>query len=422
MNEHFYTLSLTNSKKANIFSFAKLFNGLLLIASIIIAVVPDLNRYFPKSIWTIILVAWYLSFFYLLLAKQASLKIRTFLLSLFAFFGLQLFYRVVGYSSASIGNYFLMIVHYDLIIKSLFVLENYCYRNRVLIWRLLQTIILILIVLNIYWGLVLDRPHFLIFYYPESYVGKNIAQTEFYNMLVFYVGICLFSLFRAKRIVQKLFDIFCIITALYFIVFFETRVTCLFFSLLALFLGFACSLKKLTSRIAVMIVTISVVSLFVLYLGSSLPSFLPERVAVRMEAIADSIYGGSEESEYLQRFKLVGNSLSTFLASPINMIFGTGYHLGDEYYGIIGQHSFFTDVLVAYGTIGFILLLFYLTSLFQIFTSKNNGDVLSIRYFSYMFFVFVLVSIFSNSFTPQNSFSFFFCFALLSKKEERFFL
>lgn len=398
-------------------SFLELTSLVFILASIIIAITPDLSRYFPKPLWILLLLVWYIILFFLLITKKASFSTRKsfFVIVLWVLF--QLFYKIIGYSSAELGNYFIIIIHFDIVIKSIFIFENYSKNGRYAIWRFIQLFVLALLLINIYWGLTLNQPHFLIFYYPESYIGKNIAQTEFYNMLIFFVGACCLSFFTNKKTLFRTLDLLCIFLSLFFMASFETRATSFFFSLIIILLSAIISFKRQSSRLVAWPLLIVALLASVLVFSTPLASLLPNRVSERIYALTNFINGSAENNALLSRISLMDNSLTTYFSSIKNMIFGIGYHLGDEYYSIIGQHSFLTDTLVAYGIFGLAFAIVYFINVFGFFFKRTDYGITR-RYLICAVFLFLILSIVSNSFVPENAFSFYICYSLIAKRKE----
>ena len=139
-----------------------------------------------------------------------------------------------------------------------------------------------------------------------------------------------------------------------------------------------------------------------MFLGSDFVRLLPERIAYRVEAIMNFSSRSFWGDTYLSRFTLIENSLKTFVATPKNFLIGIGYHLGQEYYDRVGQHSLITDYLAWYGCIGLFMFYYIMASIRKLLIGSCDGKVEKI-FANSIFAVYFFSSIMSNAFRPEVS-------------------
>ena len=110
-------------------------NSFLVMISITIAIIPDLNRYFSKIAWIIIILMWY--FQTLISYKIKSNRTIVSVLSLLLFVGIayEILLRIIGFSSAEYGNYFIKLAFVDIVIKSVFVYKSYSIKAKKFLFR-----------------------------------------------------------------------------------------------------------------------------------------------------------------------------------------------------------------------------------------------------------------------------------------------
>ena len=111
----------------------------LTIISVFLIVTPYFNRNFPVSVWCGIIALWY---FDVLLHKRGQKNINNPIAVLLLWFGWCFALRLIGYSSAAWGNYFLLLSSIDMIIKSLYIYKNYTPKEKEIVLRSIQVVML----------------------------------------------------------------------------------------------------------------------------------------------------------------------------------------------------------------------------------------------------------------------------------------
>ena len=372
-------------------------NVFFLTLSVIIAIVPELNRNFPKIIWLAIILLWYVDIF---LHHGSSYLNRCpdIVALLFGWIFYIGILRIVGYSSADFGNYFLVFAAFDLILKGIYAHNFYSEHTRKQILRLIQIIILICVVQNIYIGISEPDAFYYMYFFPERYVGRNVAITQFYEMLSFYIGINCYLFLSEDRGFFKFLEAVSVVLSLFFMVTFEPRTTALVITALLVLLILVNQGNNQQNRLLVGFFAIIVIMLIIVFFKESIINLLPERMAVRVRAVFD-LSGSMRigDSVYTRRFELQLNSLKTFVSSPKSFFIGSGWHLGDQYSNVVGQHALFTDYLAAYGCIGLVFILTFCKTIKKIIVKNLTIE----KYYKALWPVFLICMFITNPFRPE---------------------
>lgn len=306
----------------------------------------------------------------------------------------EFFLYLIGYSSASIGNYMNTLLFYDIIIKSIFVLCNCNDYQKKVIFSLTILILLSNIIISLYLLSVLGDEYLVMYrnseYYEDS--GVFFVGTSFYNSLVFFIGLLLYKL-RKSSFFNSFLYLILISAAIYFMLSIETRATSLLLTLLLCLLIIYKTTTK-NKRVVLWIGLVFVV-LFSTIIITSLIEILPERVAVRLNSLINPKSGDSET--YLSRFELVMVDLKTFTSSLDNFLWGVGDHRGRDYWNLIGQHSYLIDTLARYGIIGAFFVCRIIVSIYVAFKNGLSRPQFN-NLFVPMFIIFLLMSFTSHSF------------------------
>lgn len=378
--------------------FIKVIHIMLLLANIVLYVTPELSNggiFFVKLVFSVSLL-----FVTFCLKFQKDRYYYIFLFSSIFFFLIQMLYHFAGISSMAIGNYFNIFVFHVLSVTGLVVFRTYTPGEKRAIFRFFQLVVVFSVVTNIIMGIKVAGAHELVINYPNDYIGKNIARTAFYNLLAFFICANLLVSFKEKTFLGKLFDIICIVLSMVFLLTCSPRSTALLLTILMSMLLIILNIKSHGWRLFFCLIII----LFVLVLTTSLSnvvlSMLPKRIADRFSAFVSKDFS----SEYLHRFVLISNSIKTFFSSINTFFFGIGYHLGQDYSNLIGQHSILTDYPVSYGLFGvfFIILFFY--NLFKFFLSDSMSKIDKNCIIAVLIGLLV-ISFMSKSFVPEIALS-----------------
>lgn len=406
--------------KSNAISLLKLFDITFLVLSVVIVVTPYLFHNIPKMIWIAIIAIWHI----IIPLRNKTISyynLRFFMLIIF-WITYEIVLNIIGFSSASIGNYFLLIAYMDMIIKSIYVLSNYTEKEKGIVLKLVQLIILMNILHNIYLGLSIANIHYFVVR-PSTqwhYLNTNAATTPFYNMLVFYIGMCLILFLKDKKVKWKIIDLISIIASYFFLLSFEPRTTSLLFSIIMTLLLILIRKKGFIRKSIIVFSYISAAIVLFTIASDWIISVLPSRVGVRVIALitTDSIDG----INYTVRFELMKNSIITMFSSVSNLFFGVGYHLGVDYSDMIGQHSLITDYMAKYGLIGLTFVVLFFKKLSLIF-QKAVSNSFDKKIINAIMLIYVLMSFLTYSFRPVVAVSSFLMLSLLindskTKEEE----
>ena len=404
-------VKITISKKLDIF---------LISLSVAFAVLPVLTYDAPKIIWVIIIFTWYLNIFIsgnrkIYFTKESSPYI---ILLIWIFWTLLL--KSVGYSSASIGNYLLMIAALDMMVKSFYVLRKYSLNEK----RILFVIILLIIVVTIIQNLVvyiLNPGAFVSFYYfPSTYRGTNLVRDAlFYHMVAFFSGNLFYLIFQSSKARMKFLYIGLIFLSAIFLFTINPRMNSVIILFFLLSLELFIQGQKIRNNMIIFLSLIIFVIFFVVLFGRDIYQLLPERLSARVDSLTYFLsqgYTTSDSSSLTARIRLQLNSLNTFISSVKNFLFGTGLHLGSEYYDLIGQHGYFTTNLAAYGILGGALSLYIFFPFRKLFIS-NITNISLRRQAKVIWLAFFILLIISDGFRAGTIASSFLLLACIDTKK-----
>lgn len=370
---------------------------LLILLSCVIALTPMLNRNFPKLIWVVINILWYVFAF---IQQRPSRSVMMFILGLILWWGYELLLKEFGFSTASIGNYFILLCYFDIVCKAIYLLK--CSDNvfKSLLLRCIQLVIIANLLHNIHLEDQIEGIHYYITIQPEIYGITNAGATEFYNVMIFFVPNCAFLFFKEKKNFWKVFDIICIVLTYYFMLSFETRATSLIMtSSLLIFVLLNQKVNgtfNLTKALLVMLVFYLIYKVSYVFLIES----LPERVALRLRAIKE----GDTGEGYTSRFDLIFRNVTTWFSSIDSFIFGVGNHIEGQKSLLLGNHSVFTDYIAKYGIIGLTFICLYIKNIYSLYL-KFNCDIKTTTLIQIVLSFAVIIMIMTNSFNPENAVS-----------------
>ncbi len=373
------------------------FSFLLIVLSVIIPITPILSKMIPVPVQLGIIVLWYVD---IMLIKRRPIPGGMFALVLLIWVILNVLMKLIGISSAEYGNYFILLSFFDIIVKTIYIQAYYDERKKIKLIRCLQICIVLNVISNIYLGLTYNRIHFLIYWDSQQYSNLNVAMTEFYNMLAIFIGCDLYLISSERNKMWKNVEVISICLSLFFLLSFEPRtiaVTMMIMTVMAVILS---KESSQLNRIVILLVIFLLLLIILIIAKDYVISLFPERIALRLRAVFDISDKGIEGTEFLGRFTLIRNSIRTFLNSPRNFLIGIGYHLGRDYYDLVGQHSVITDYLAWYGCIGLAMIVYILRSI-KFYMNRFACDVRSKRFASLFSIVFIIASLISNTFRPQ---------------------
>lgn len=362
-------------------------NIFLLISSILI----NNSSLFPFvfnniNLLTLIIIAlWYIEIYFF--EKHLDIPVK-FILFLLCWWLYVLFLHIIGYSTAAIGNYYILLRFFDVVIKSVFVLRYYNNIEKIILATFVYLSIFSIIIENLYYlsiyGETYRQLYLLAAYTKDNMSGINFASTAFYNSLIFFIGVSFYQAMYSSRFIYKLFHYLCLLISYFFMFLIETRATSLFLSLLLILLIFYFSRVSSLEKIFYFYFFIIIVSLIPLWLPAFI-DILPDRVAERCMAL---FYSNSDDDEgFLSRFELMSNSISSFAS---NVLFGVGDHRGHEYWHLIGQHSQIFDDLARYGFIGLLFIIRFYCDIYKYFTNDLSKSGLTIIAHSVLIVFFIL--------------------------------
>lgn len=276
-------------------------------------------------------------------------------------------YKILGISSAEIGNYFYTTVFYTMPICMLYVDKNYTIKQKQFLSIVIVIVFFLSILSNIFFfnniGNYTDWSYTAAQKDTDIVKNFNLGDTSFTVASMVFAGVLTILTLLGKKIMRVLFFIGLIIVVYYNLVCAGRASVVLLLAIMEICLLLVYINNGFYIKRALSIIIPSVIILFLL--GGPLFHFFGDvigndRLAVRMHALGVFFEGGdTANEETLGRGELSFLSIHTWLRNPITFLFGIGdhrYEAGfiEQVYSIgIGGHSSFFDTLARYGLIGF---------------------------------------------------------------------
>lgn len=365
-------------------------NFLLLCFFCIASITPIVSASIPVYVLPVVYILWFVT------AAICGKFVMNSKITVLALVGLTICwaYKILGISSAELGNYFFTTVFYTMPICMLYVDKNYTCKQK----KILSILIIIVFFLSLLSNIVFfnNIGNYTDWSYTaaqkDSEIVKtfNLGDTSFTVASMVFAGALTILTLLGKKIWRAVFLVG-LITALYYNLVCAGRASVVLLlaimevCLLLVYLNKGFYLKR-----ALAIILPSVLFLFILggplfhYFGDV---FGNDRLAVRMHALGVFFEGGNTANEEtLGRGELSFLSIHTWLRDSITFLFGIGdhrYEAGfiEQVYTIgIGGHSSFFDTLARYGIIGFSIWFGLFVNIFKymkhIVKERIVGDML----------------------------------------------
>ena len=315
------------------------------------------------------------------------------LLWLSVFIVVSIIYRLVGYSSADMGNYSHTILMLISIWMGMYMWKYESNRNRkVVFW-----VFIITFLVNIFYSIQIRVM------FPEfadalrqseemmSQYGKlNIGSTEYTYCAMFMAVFAFIYLFRIEykeRIMPKSLFLVIFVFLFYFIVVYGLSATALL-SLLCSILGLMFFIKGKEGLsllfIVFLLVIFPILSLYSREIISFVTEVAGEKIGSRIAAIFNvSSNRGKDDEGLFSRIPMLWYDIKYWFSDIQSFLFGWGYHTyGSAWDGVQdllarnknGGHSAIMDVLPKYGLFGLTFLYFFISSYWK-YIKRTFGSV-----------------------------------------------
>ena len=398
-------------------------NIALVMVTLLITISPYFAGLIPTSVKAILTLLWHVNSFIF----ENKFKTFTFKSVYFVFFiwiVWCLFLKIIGYSTAEWGNYYLLIAMCDIIIKSFYVFRFYSDREKLILLRIIQIIFLVNVAHNVF-IYILNPSVFVSYYYnPEAYRGTNkVSSAIFYQALAFFVMGNVVLLRTERILLWRILAILSIFFSLFFMFSIVPRMNAIVIVIFLLLLYVLQNTKKTINKVA-LIVVVPLVFASILLFANVIIESLPTRLQVRVESIMYLLQGEEyyAEGSLMHRGELQLNSLRTWINNDFQtFLIGKGLHLGSQYFDVIGQHAFVTNYLAMYGCMGLLFVLYVFIKLRNLYLNAFKDAELRQCAKSMLLGFLFLLCISSGGFTcivGIASFLFFACMDTNTEKRE----
>lgn len=372
---------------------------LLILILAVISITPILSARIPTIISAVIfgllmvLIMWHEKGRIAFAHSQSTMIISA---SLFVI--LILFYKIIGYSSAQIGNSFQQILFFSGIFEAAYISKNCTVENKKKLFWAIWIVSVFNILDNIRLGIIYPNASVyaanldLFPYLRNTNVGSTVFNTY---VLIFYdINMLLFLTIKERK-KKCLFGI-ASLASFVFLTFYGLRasiVVLMALSTVALIItrdSQKNSRKGLISAIVLLLIGLFII-VFYDKLLAVITSLLPDsRLSTRLAELAKFSLQDLGEDSFSGRFALVKESIQTFTSSIRSFLFGIGDHRSaGGYSGFIssgiGGHSELIDALARFGLLGFSLIILpfssYRKHLEYTFTGKRCYQQILIIYY-----------------------------------------
>lgn len=366
-----------------------IFLKLLYLLTIVVAlfiVTPYMYRNMTRQLYVVIAL-WVIVAFFVRISTGIKLRYTKLLVLVSIWCLWMVLLRAIGYSQASLGNYFNILMFYFLFYV-MATIETYMSDKRK---KNLIICISILIVFNLINNIILNIKYeyasTLIFTSNGSmYLQTNIGATNFSAMIFLFCGILMVFFLNKKGIIGKMVCLMLIFSSCYLIFYQHARATATMLTIIMILLLVLERTIKSKSKHTKLMIRVVILILLITILMPVLKVIIElignDRLLERFNSILNFING----SESIQitggdslatRLYLALTSLKTFISNPINFLIGVGYNLvtASTMYDMleqtgVGYHAELIDVFGTYGIIGAYFVFSILKEFWKIIDSK----------------------------------------------------
>lgn len=378
------------------------FSMILLFACICFMSTPYLLRNMPRSI-QIILVTICMTTCIFSIFKKKNYKKNISLIFIIGYWQMwEIGYRVLGISSAKLGNYLMSLLSYGTIIMMLYILSSYSKREKKFIGWFTFVILLFNIIDNIVLAIKYPGAQEDVNYpWGAVYLNMNVAQTSFYAVTMIFVGCATILALNTNSSKKRLIGSISALVGLYFLFTISPRATTCLIESLMLFLIFISHINKnkklptfATIMFMIVFLFISLKQMLTLAINMIGSQRLVERLVALRDILGNSSVVSSNTGSLGERLFYIKLSIDTFTSNIGTFIFGIGNHKDLNSIAIgIGQHSGIIDTTAKYGIVGILFLVIILYKTYKVLTGyyieKHFKIQISIIFFSYLTYGFL---------------------------------
>lgn len=311
------------------------------------------------------------------------------------FFLLDLFYKGVGISQASFGNYVHRFIQLISIIMSMYVLEICSNKEiRKLVFFTFIVLLINMISNMIMWNTFANVDQVMLLNYEEIYGRVNLGRADWqYSLMIAAMSLlCVTSYnyiegfkFKSSLSLSVLSSVLWILILLYFIKYATSTTMLVSFAISIFFIIIA--KKTRDKKIFVVEILLGGLLLFfsIYFIDFLIEKFLNCVDGVMSEKFMDRmnylLYSKQNpDGTSLSRIEMIKIDLESWLKSPTTFLFGNGLNivdLGDVLTNAkvtgAGNHSTFFDMLSRYGVFGFTLFVVFLKESFSYLKAFCSG-------------------------------------------------
>ena len=246
--------------------------------------------------------------------------------------------------------------------------------------------------------------------------GLNAGGSSFIAMSVFYLAIMMIAYFNSTKKGEKIVLLIYASIAAWFVVFCSYKASSILFAIITVSAVVILDKVKNVKTAFVILLMIGLAFLILkdIIIHTLVNVIDDPRVGGRLLVFADEDFGEAHDNSLNSRMDFWLVSLRTWIATPMNFIFGIGDHYrsftSNTAESGIGNHSEFLDVLAKYGMIGGLIIYKILKLLFD-YTKKMASGRLYLKVLIF-FLLIVMFGFTKKIILPSISIMFFILFPL----------
>lgn len=324
-----------------------------------------------------------------------------------------IFLKIIGFSTASLGNYIGQIIFFGMFTIMSFVDTYFDRVRKDKLFKFITTIIVVNLIHNIILNTQNEYLSTIIFTSEGAeLLNTNLGATTFSAMILIFCGIMFALFFQQKNNFNKFVLVIIVLLCGDLIINKQSRATgtiLLVVMMLFIFFEQKLNLNEGYRRVLFYLFLLIVMSVVLIPVLEFISSHISnDRINERLMSLItflknEGTVSISGQDSFATRLFLIKSSLTTFVSSFKNIILGEGYNIATystmndmiSHTGI-GYHSELIDILGVYGLIGGITIFMILKEYFKVlkykFKKSNIDNEINVVYFTFIVFSFSNVS------------------------------
>ena len=413
---------------------SNIFNLIMTIVIIAVAITPMLNRIFSEIMNVILFAVWVITI------VMANVKINKGKDIIFSWIGVllyQLIMIIIGHSFASPNVIIARTPNYMIPAMMVLIISNYNKKELKVLINAIFIIVALNLLSNIFIGFVHPEYFEVINLADEGSeeFKSNVGSTTFVTVCLFFIPIMLFTARYHKAKVPMMVLLF--LASCYFIVILNARGVAVILLVLMIF-GLLwskrnhdiLSVKSLLKLVPIILIIGYFIIPVLTFLAESFSELegMAGKMAVKFSDISDLVSAGGNiealgDHSFYKRIILWMTSWDSFTQSLSSFIWGIGENTHEsDYYSLIksgvGGHSEILDLLAMYGIIGGLIYYKAFKATFSFIIRQASVEIKD--KVKFVLVIYIIYSICNTTLIPAVSFIVFFLFPIVLYYDDKY--